>query len=155
VRIRRAVAADAPALAALSFRSKAHWGYDGEFMELVRPALTPSEDYIAESPVYVAAEGRTIVGFYGFCEIDGRVFLHDLFVEPAHIGSGIGSALWLHAIATARERGHAEFFIESDPFAEPFYLRLGAQRVGEITSPSTGRALPLLRYAGEDRGTTD
>jgi hypothetical protein len=37
--------------------------------------------------------------------------------------------------------------IESDPFAEPFYMAAGAVRIGERRSAATGRALPLLRLA--------
>ncbi len=33
--------------------------------------------------------------------------------------------------------------IAPDPDAEAFYLRLGARRVGEVASTSTGRTLPL------------
>jgi GNAT superfamily N-acetyltransferase len=116
-------------------------------MERVRPALTPSQEYIRDWPVYVAEHEGTIVGFYGFRSDEGRIFMHDLFVEPSHIGRGIGAKLWDHALQTARERGYEEFFIESDPYAEPFYLRIGARRVGETLSPETGRVLPLLRYA--------
>jgi hypothetical protein len=34
----------------------------------------------------------------------------------------------------------------ADPDAEPFYVKMGATRVGESVSPSTGRSLPQLRY---------
>lgn len=146
MRIRRAVVDDAPALADLSFRSKAHWGYDADFMERVRVDLTPSREYIAGCPVYVAESGGALRAFYGFRDLDGRLFLHDMFVEPSHIGRGVGAALWRHALETARAEGCSEFFIESDPFAEPFYLRMGARRVGDRVSPASGRVLPLLVY---------
>jgi GNAT superfamily N-acetyltransferase len=146
LRIRRAVVDDAPALAGLSFRSKAHWGYDAAFMERVRADLTPSPEYIAGCPVYVAEDAAAILGFYGFRNLDGRPFLHDMFVEPSHIGRGVGAALWSHALVTARAEGCSEFLIESDPFAEPFYLRMGARRIGDRVSPATGRVLPLMVY---------
>jgi hypothetical protein len=48
----------------------------------------------------------------------------------------------------ARERGGHELRIESDPYAEPFYERLGAVRVGETPAPVAGveRCLPVLRF---------
>lgn len=144
MRFRRATLEDGPALAALAFRSKAHWGYSPEFMEVVREALDPS-DYLEDWPVYVCSVDDRRVGFYGFREIDGEIFLHDMFIAPEWIGKGIGRQLWEHCLYTAREQGWPKFLIESEPYAEPFYLHMGAVRMGEIVSPSTGRRLPLLR----------
>jgi hypothetical protein len=39
-------------------------------------------------------------------------------------------------------------FIASDPFAEPFYRAMGAERIGETPSDAIpGRLIPLLMYA--------
>ena len=44
--------------------------------------------------------------------------------------------------------------ILSDPFAEAFYTRLGAARVGEAPSDAVqGRLLPLLEYVIQNRRT--
>jgi len=45
----------------------------------------------------------------------------------------------------------ASAIVVTDPHAEPFYLRLGARRVGEIAAPMPGapeRKLPLLELDG-------
>ena len=116
-------------------------------MERVRPALTPSAAYIVNEPVFVAeAADGTPAGFYGFSRRTGDVFLEDMWVTPARIGSGLGRALWAHAVATARAEGHTMFLIESDPGAEAFYVHCGARRIGEIVSEATQRVLPLLRF---------
>jgi hypothetical protein len=49
--IRPARPGEAAALSALAMRSKAHWGYDQEFLEAVRPVLTFTEADLAGSPV--------------------------------------------------------------------------------------------------------
>jgi hypothetical protein len=42
---------------------------------------------------------------------------------------------------------YERLLIQSDPFAEGFYLRLGADRIGEVPSQALpGRVLPLLVY---------
>lgn len=47
----------------------------------------------------------------------------------------------------ARALGLSSLLIDADPNAEGFYLRMGAERVGEVPSGSiSGRMLPLLRY---------
>jgi len=132
-------------LAALSFRSKAHWGYTPEFMESIRSFLDPSS-YIADWPVYLAEDNGEIAGFYGFRRNQGEVFLHDLFIEPKWIGQGVGKQLWQHALQTASDEQYGKFLIESDPFAEEFYIKMGAKRIGEIVSPGSHRALPLLEF---------
>ena len=146
VTIRRALAADAATLSALAFRSKSYWPYDAALLERLRPALTVSVEYVAAWPVYVAEDHGRCAGFYGFRSIDGETFLHDFWVDPPLIGTGIGRALWHHALRTARAHEYTSFLIESDPNAEPFYIRMGARRARERVSPDSGRLLPLLRY---------
>jgi len=145
--IRRARPHDRDALAALAFRSKAHWGYDDAFMERSRDALTPSDAYLANDPVFVAVDDRgAALGFYGFVREGRELWLNDLWIDPAAIRTGTGRALFAHAVETARASGDAAFFIESDPNAEGFYLAMGAVRAGERVAASSGRILPVLRY---------
>lgn len=145
--IRRARADDRDALAALAFRSKAHWNYDDAFMERSRGVLTPSAAYLVNDPVYVAEDDAgTPVGFYGFVREGRELWLNDLWIEPALIRSGAGRVLFAHAVATARASGEAVFFIESDPNAEGFYLAMGAARAGDRVAAGSGRVLPVLRY---------
>ena len=73
--------------------------------------------------------------------------LEMLFVDPGAIGTGAGTALLRDALTRAATPAAAALVVESDPNAEPFYLARGAVRVGERTSPSTGRPLPLLRLS--------
>ena len=50
-----------------------------------------------------------------------------------------------HAVTWARAAGFSELLIESDRFAEDFYLTMGAVRVGAAASPVDGAPLPLLK----------
>jgi hypothetical protein len=52
--------------------------------------------------------------------------------------------LWEHAVASALERGFQTLSLESDPNAEPFYLHMGAERIGE-REVTPGRVLPVMR----------
>jgi predicted N-acetyltransferase YhbS len=72
---------------------------------------------------------------------------NDLFVEPSHIGKGLGKRHWDHAIDLARRMGYRTVVLTADPHAEPFYVRQGAVRVGEkpfLVLP--GHVLPILDY---------
>lgn len=143
--IREATVDDLPELRDLAYRSKAHWGYDQEFMDAVAPSLAPTSEELPEG-VFVLVRDERIEGFCAFKTKSGSVFLESLFVAPERIRHGIGEHLWDHAVDFARRAGHPSFLIESDPNAEGFYLRMGARSAGEIVSPASGRTLPLLRY---------
>jgi GNAT superfamily N-acetyltransferase len=145
IRIRPAEPAECDALSELARRSKAHWGYEASFLEACRAELTVDATDVERLRVTVAEEGHAIVGFYalGGGPPDGELCL--LFVEPARIGTGVGRALWHHALMSAAHLGFSRVRIESDPFAEGFYLAMGASRVGEAPSSSIpNRSLPLL-----------
>ena len=145
--IRRADERDRDELARVAFRSKAFWGYDAAFMEAVREQLTPSKSYVADGRVYLAEDGKgAVLGFYGFLYEDEQLWLYDMFVAPEAIRTGVGRALWNHAVEVARATGEPAFFIESDPNAEAFYLTMGALRSGERIAAGSGRVLPVLRY---------
>jgi GNAT superfamily N-acetyltransferase len=92
--------------AELALRSKAHWGYDADFLAACHDDLTLSPDDIATSTVYVF-DGASAPA--GFCRLvlldDGVAELDALFVEPAAMGQGVGSRLWWHAVSTAAKLG--------------------------------------------------
>ncbi|MGO0059269.1 GNAT family N-acetyltransferase [Brevibacillus fluminis] len=148
--IQKASLEQAHALTELTFRSKAHWGYSDSFMEACREDLTITPAYLSAACVYVAMDGETAVGYYALetDEQDERAAtLSYLFVDPQTIGKGLGRALWSHMRTTAEQLGIRTVTIHSDPFAEPFYLAMGAVRIGETPSTTIpGRILPLLQF---------
>jgi GNAT superfamily N-acetyltransferase len=141
--IRPARPGEAAALTELVMRSKAHWGYDAEFMEVLRPILTIGEDDLVASPVYVLDADATAVGMHRLTGTPPSGELEDLWLDPGSIGHGRGRLLFEHALATASELGFDELTIEADPNAEGFYAAMGATPSGERRSPS-GRTLALL-----------
>ncbi len=130
----------------LALRSKAHWGYSAEFLEACRQELTLTEGYISRQLVFVGERGDRVVGFYAIEAAPRHGELAYLYVEPETIGQRVGAELIAHAVRTAAAHGLESLLVQADPFAEPFYRRLGAERVGESESGSVpGRMLPLLR----------
>jgi GNAT superfamily N-acetyltransferase len=146
VEVRRAATEDAVALSRIAFAAKAHWGYPERWMERWRDDLTITPEFIRQNEVQVATVEGEQAGFYALVGEGRRIELEHLWVTPEHIGTGIGRALFEHAVRTAASIGAEVLGIEADPNAEGFYRRMGARRVGEIVYEIDGRerVLPLL-----------
>jgi len=138
---------EADALSALALRSKAHWGYDAEFLEACRSELTFGADFIDSGEVRLVENGGGPIGFYSLVPWNSDVELGHLFVDPDYVRQGIGRLLWEDAVRRAVVLGYDRLIIESDPNAEDFYLKLGAERIGEVPSRArAGRFLPLMFF---------
>lgn len=150
--VRPAAASEAAQLSALALRSKAYWGYDVDFIEACRRELTFDSNYVSSNAVFVAELDGKPVGFYALERLsDTEAELGALFVEPEHIGRGIGRVLISHAKQTARELGFETIVIQGDPNAANFYRAAGGVRCGELPSRSIpNRVLPLFRIKLEE-----
>lgn len=143
-------------LSELALRSKAYWGYSDEFIESCRDELAVSPEAVdsAEYAYRVAVSDNDILGFHAVAEQGAGLFeLEALFVDPPHIGRGVGHLLMDDAKSVVATRGGGRLLIQGDPNAERFYRAAGAEKVGERESGSIpGRFLPLfeLTVAGED-----
>ena len=144
--IRRASSDEAAALTQIAHDAKRHWGYPEHWLAHWQDDLTISPDYIARNPVYVAEGEAELLGFYALIIREDKAELDHLWVTPAHIGTGVGKQLFLHAMQHAAKENIAAVVILSDPNAEGFYRKQGAHRIGETVSEIDGepRVLPRL-----------
>ena len=122
---RRATAADLPALDRLMRGVSA---YHGEFAPMLDGySLTP-EQFERDIVVVAEAAGQAL-GFYSLI-IEGEPELDLMFVADATQGTGLGARLFRHMAAEAKARGIDAVKIISNPPAEGFYRRMGAERIG-------------------------
>jgi GNAT superfamily N-acetyltransferase len=136
---------EADVLGEVALRSKGHWGYEQDFLDACRSELTFRPAEIAARRIVVASSAGEIAGFYSVDGEPPKGELGNLWVLPEAIGTGLGRRLWQDALATARAAGFTELRIDADPYAEGFYLAMGAVRIGSAISASIpGRTLPLL-----------
>lgn len=151
ITIRAAEPQEAQYLSDLALRAKGYWGYSEAFLASCADELTLQPQQIADDrmDVVVAEHGGEVVGFYALARDSATRFeLHALFVEPAHIGCGIGRRLIEHAIDAVAARSGTALLIQGDPHAEKFYLSAGARQVGSRESGSIpGRLLPMFEIA--------
>jgi GNAT superfamily N-acetyltransferase len=148
VQIISANPSDAETLSAIAWAAKAHWGYPPHWMKQWREQLTITPEFIVANETFAATIDGQIVGFHALLETAENLRLEHLWVLPERIGQGIGRNLFTHAVERATLRGARRLTIEADPNAEPFYLHLGAVRIGATTSEIDGhrRELPLLAF---------
>ena len=146
MKIRKAATEDAATLTRIAHDAKRHWGYPEHWLTHWQDDLTISADFITANQVYVADNDGELLGFYALIIRKEKAELDHLWVAPAHIGTGVGKQLFLHAMQHAAQENISEVEILSDPNAEGFYRKQGAHRIGEAVSEIDGqpRALPLL-----------
>jgi len=142
----RAKPNEAASLSEIAFAAKRHWGYPEQWMEIWRPDLTVTPDFISNHETYNAVEKSQIVGFYALNQTDRQLDLVHLWVLPNRMGQGVGRLLFSHVLEHAKALEFRAVQIESDPNAEGFYQRMGARRVGVNTHyvEQQKRELPLL-----------
>jgi predicted N-acetyltransferase YhbS len=143
IEIRRAVSTDSERATELARIAKAHWGYPAAWLASWDADLNITADDIERHKTFVASVDDRVVGICQLQESDAHAFLEHVWVDPSCHRQGVGRALVEHA----RRNAQGVLAIVADPHAEPFYLRLGARRVGEIAAPMPGapeRRIPLL-----------
>jgi N-acetylglutamate synthase-like GNAT family acetyltransferase len=89
-----------------------------------------------------------IVGCCALVLSNSLAEIEHMWMQPEHMGTGIGRALFEHAKRRAEERGAEVLELSADPNAEGFYARMGAERIAEIAAGMNGRedrVLPRMR----------
>ena len=143
-KIRRARPEEADQLTELAHAAKRHWRYPESWIQLWCDDLTLSAPFIRAHPVFCAVRRAELVGFYALSRSGAEFELEHLWVHPRHMGGGVGSKLFRHAVSRIRRQQGAALRITSDPNAQEFYRRMGARRIGRVRSTPAGRHLPRL-----------
>lgn len=124
VTIRSALPADHDRLRELTFESKAHWGYDRAFVRGWADGLS----FESKQERWVAELDGEIVAWAGLLpQADGVAVLYDLWVDPARMGQGLGSRLFLLAADRARELGATRLEWGAERHALGFYEKMGGR----------------------------
>jgi GNAT superfamily N-acetyltransferase len=129
--IRHARVAEASALEALQRRSSDVWEAYREQLAAHPDAIELPQSFIERGWVRVAVgDDEAPIGFSVVIPTDGPAHeLDGLFVEPAHIGRGVGRALVGDAVARATDQGAGCLEVTAGP-AQGFYEKVGFRLVG-------------------------
>jgi GNAT superfamily N-acetyltransferase len=139
-KLRAAEPRDVPAIVGL-IRELADFEKLTHLVQVTPQSLHPhlfGERPVAEA--VVAERDAQVIGFAlfftNFSTFLGKpgLYLEDLYVQPAHRGSGVGRALLTHLAALAHQRGYGRFewsVLDWNVNAIRFYERMGATLMPE------------------------
>ena len=138
--LRAAEPSDVPAIVGL-IRELAEFEQLTHLVEVTPQRLQPQlfGERPAAEAVVAEHEGRVIgfaLFFTNFSTFLGKpgLYLEDLYVQPAHRGSGVGRALLTHLAALANARGYGRFewsVLDWNVDAIRFYEKMGATLMPE------------------------
>ncbi len=132
--------------------SKRTWDYPPAYLAAAIPLLRVDADYLVLNSCF---EARSAQGLVGFAAMEWQTpmgaLLDHLWVAPAARRRGVGRRLLAVSVAEAVARGFTTIQIIADPPAEGFYLRLGAERIGQKPSRvAGGPVFPVLELRTGD-----
>lgn len=143
--IQRATISDSTELSELTLKSKAYWGYSEEQIEEWREDLQVSKRYIEDNDVFLIRENDHITGYYSFKEVsNSTIKLDNIFINPEHIGTGLGSRLMKDFLCRVKELEMVTITLDAEPNAEKFYRKFGFKTVGQLKSSIPNRCLPKM-----------
>ena len=147
-RIRPARRDEAAALTALAVRSKAHWPYDAAMMAVFRRTIVITAEDIAAHCVLVHETAGVADGVAVLIAHGEEAELDHLWVDPPAIGLGVGKRLFQAVAEQAKRAGAVRIVLNSDPYAEAFYGKLGAVRIGDHpVAEIPDRILPRMAFS--------
>ncbi len=143
--LRRATAADVPALAALYARCALALGPQVYTPPQVQAWASFGRDsaefrhYVLDAETWVLQPAHDAVAPpLGFCGVGAGGEVHSLYVDPAHGRRGLGQALLRHAMARAQARGVDRLAAWVTPLSRPVFLRQGFRLVETVQAPYQG-----------------
>ncbi len=146
--IRPATNADAEAISTLvigSVKSQLAADFTADGLALFVEASTHEKvaEKIASGYFYWVAEsdcGRIA----GVCALRGESHLYNLFTCADWYRTGVGRALWAHALSWAKARGVGEITVNSSSFAFAVYERFGFVKTGPVYQSHGILATPMV-----------
>ena len=146
IAIRKVRPDDIEALTDLCMRSKQSNGYDADFLAQCAEELRVRESWVTDDDFWLAEAGDgQITGCIRLSRDGTAGELETCFIDPDWQGRRIGRRLFEALLQQARRYQLHHIGLDADPFAEPFYARLGFATVGSAPSGSIpGRMLPRM-----------
>ena len=148
IEIRRATDADRVAIARLheaSIRALGPRAYTAEEVESWATHIYPQR-YRIEQQMFVATDNNRVVGFGHYHE--GEIAA--VYVDPEHVGRGVGRALIEKLEEVARDEGMTHLVLNAALNSVGFYETCGYRRTRDIPYRTRGGVLMTCAFMEKD-----
>lgn len=147
MRIVKASIQDETSLNELAVRAKQTWGYPKEWIELwKKDVLRLKKELLKQGRVFKAMKDFDLLGFYALDGNPPHLILGGFWIDPKYQNKGVGKKLFSHLLQKASSLKAKTLQWESDPYAEAFYLKMGAKKISERTYDLLGQRRTLSIY---------
>src|SRR5690554_7819083 len=123
---------DAEILSGVAKRSKRHWGYSKEAMEIWNQSLTITEDFLNAHTVIKATLEDEIVGFFALEEIKPVTRIAQYWVDTPYMRKGYGTVMYNYLKDYLKKRNVEKVTLVLDPNGMSFFERKGAKILDKI-----------------------
>lgn len=123
---------DCEELTNVAIRSKRHWGYSKEAMELWNVNLTITEEFIKSHTVIKATLEEEIVGFFALEEIKPTTRIAQYWIDTPYMRKGYGSVMFKYLKEFLKQRGVEKVTLVLDPNGMNFFENKGAKILNKI-----------------------
>lgn len=142
----QATAADREDLSNLAVRSKRHWGYSKEAMELWSENLTLTEDYINSHTVIKAVLEEEPVGFFSLEEIKPTTRIGHFWIDTPYLRKGYGSFLFRFMMNFLKEKSVENATLVIDPNTQKFFEKKGGKVINKIEHKVKNKFLLIVEF---------
>lgn len=139
-----ATVADCEELTNVAHRSKRHWGYSKEEMELWNVNLSISEEFINSHTVIKATLEDEIVGFFALEEIKPTTRIAQYWIDTPYMRKGYGSNMYKYLKEFLKTRGVEKVTLVLDPNGLNFFENKGAKVLNKIEHNVKGKFLYIV-----------
>ena len=127
-----ATAEDIDELSSVAIRSKRHWGYSKEAMELWNQNLTITDDFLKSHTVIKATLEDEIVGFFALEEIKAVTRIAQYWVDTPYMRKGYGTVMYNYLKDYLKLRNVERVTLVLDPNGLAFFEKKGAKILEKI-----------------------
>lgn len=143
-----AIVDDSEELTDLAFRSKRHWGYSNEAMELWNENLTITKDFINTHTVIKAVLGEDeIAGFFSLEEIKPTTRIVHFWIDTPYLRKGYGTYLFNYMLRYLKERHVEKATLVIDPNSFKFFEKKGGIIVNKIEHKVKNKFLSIIEFS--------
>lgn len=123
---------DIEELSALAHRSKRHWGYSKEAMELWNQNLTITPEFLDSHTVIKAVLGNEIVGFFALEDIKSTTRIAQYWIDTPYMRKGYGTVMYNYMRSLLRKQNVEKVTLVLDPNGLYFFKNKGARILDKI-----------------------